>query len=139
MPRLQLVVVGMKRSSGSEEIPWLEWKGRVRPAEMADIYSSVDALLFPTRYEACSMTVLEAMANGVAVIGSPVVAWQVGDGGRIVNSWNPAEYAVEVNRLLGSQIELSDLSRRAAQRALAFSWEGAALQYIQLLETSGLF
>jgi glycosyltransferase involved in cell wall biosynthesis len=47
--------------------------GTLRQEELADAYSAADAVLFPTRYEACSYVVLEALA-----CGTPVVTTEVG-------------------------------------------------------------
>jgi len=41
--------------------------------ELADAYAATDAVLFPTRYEACSFVILEALA-----CGAPVVTTEVG-------------------------------------------------------------
>jgi glycosyltransferase involved in cell wall biosynthesis len=46
--------------------------GPVPPDEMPPVYAAADCVLFPTRYEGCSLAILEAMACGVPVITSRV-------------------------------------------------------------------
>jgi glycosyltransferase involved in cell wall biosynthesis len=47
--------------------------GLLEPERLADAYGAVDCLLFPTRYEACSYVLLEALASG-----TPAVTTRVG-------------------------------------------------------------
>lgn len=67
---LQLLVAGgpsrKERRIGRHSIRWL---GNV--ADMLPLYQSVDALVHPTRYDACSLCVLEAMACGLPTITTP--------------------------------------------------------------------
>ena len=44
---------------------WLTGLGPVPPGEMEALYRRHDVMLFPTRYEACPMVVLEALAEGL--------------------------------------------------------------------------
>jgi glycosyltransferase involved in cell wall biosynthesis len=43
------------------------------PEQLANAYAAADCVLFPTRYEACSYVILEALA-----CGTPVVTTRVG-------------------------------------------------------------
>ncbi len=46
--------------------------GTLRPAELVHAYRAADCVVFPTRYEACSFVVLEALACGVPLITTRV-------------------------------------------------------------------
>ncbi len=46
--------------------------GRVEQDELFDLYSSADALFFPSLYEAMSLTVLEALSYGLPILGFKV-------------------------------------------------------------------
>ena len=47
--------------------------GLLEPEQLADAYAAANCLLFPTRYEACSYVLLEALASG-----TPAVTTRVG-------------------------------------------------------------
>ncbi len=59
--------------AGARGIPGARHLGVLEPARLADAYAAADCVLFPTRYEACSYAILEALA-----CGTPVVTTRVG-------------------------------------------------------------
>jgi glycosyltransferase involved in cell wall biosynthesis len=59
--------------AGARGLPGARHLGVLEPARLADAYAAADCLLFPTRYEACSYAILEALA-----CGTPVVTTRVG-------------------------------------------------------------
>ncbi|HTA13702.1 MAG TPA: glycosyltransferase family 4 protein [Solirubrobacteraceae bacterium] len=59
--------------AGARAIPGARQLGVLEPAKLADAYAAADCVLFPTRYEACSYVILEALA-----CGTPVVTTRVG-------------------------------------------------------------
>ncbi len=60
--------------AGRSGVPGSRHLGVLAPEALAWAYAAADLVLFPTRYEACSLTILEAMACGVPVITTRV-AW----------------------------------------------------------------
>jgi glycosyltransferase involved in cell wall biosynthesis len=46
--------------------------GSLAPADLAELYRAVDAVVMPTLYEGCSLVILEALASGVPVVTTPV-------------------------------------------------------------------
>ena len=63
----ELVVAGRNTLEGAREL------GVLSPEDTAWAYAAADCVLFPTRYEACSWVVLEALASG-----TPLVTTRVG-------------------------------------------------------------
>ena len=62
----QLAVAGARPISGAVHL------GLLSPESLAWAYSAADCVVFPTRYEACSYVVLEALASGVPLVTTPV-------------------------------------------------------------------
>jgi glycosyltransferase involved in cell wall biosynthesis len=59
--------------AGAPCLPGAHHLGLLEPERLADAYGAADCLLFPTRYEACSYVLLEALASG-----TPAVTTRVG-------------------------------------------------------------
>jgi glycosyltransferase involved in cell wall biosynthesis len=61
-----LLVAGPRPLAGARHF------GVVEPERLATLYSACDCVVFPTRYEACSYVVLEALASGVPLVTTEV-------------------------------------------------------------------
>ena len=59
--------------AGASGAPEARHLGVLGPEELADAYSASDCVVFPSRYEACSLVVLEALA-----CGRPLLTTRVG-------------------------------------------------------------
>ncbi|MBM3772667.1 MAG: glycosyltransferase family 4 protein [Acidimicrobiia bacterium] len=102
--------------------------GFVEDIELAALYRSCLAFLYPSRYEGFGLPVVEAMACGAPVIVSRSTSLPevVGDAGWVVDIDGISEYAEAMYTLL------TDRGRREAQRAAAraraatFSWTRSA-------------
>jgi glycosyltransferase involved in cell wall biosynthesis len=90
--------------------------------QLADLYRACDVLLFPTSYEGCSFTLVEALASGLPAITSPAGS------GRdlldveelrpyVIDEIDPDEYMKCINRLQSSEDEFVKVS--SAARAFA--------------------
>jgi glycosyltransferase involved in cell wall biosynthesis len=134
---ISLTVVGIPAESAGLEPAsdggWLTGLGAVPPREMDALYRRHDILLFPTRYEACPMVVLEALAAGLPVIGSSVVQWLIEGAGEAVAGEDAGAYA-EALRALADPDRLHQLSSAALERAQAFSWESSTAGYLEVLD-----
>ena len=137
---ISLTVVGMPvESAGLEPASgggWLSWLGAVPHREMEALYRRHDILLFPSRSEACPMTVLEALAAGLPIIGSTVVQWLIEGTGEVVAGEDPRAYA-EALRVLADPERRHRLTSAALERARAFSWESSAAGYLEVLDVVG--
>jgi glycosyltransferase involved in cell wall biosynthesis len=142
VPEMRLAVAGaverspypaMARTLGVEERVYFLDKVTAMPLLMR----SVDLFVFPSRYEAHPLVLLEAMASGVAsvVSGTFGAADFLGDGGVIVDDPNDADALAGAMRALAN-----DPARRAAmgaagrERALAMQWSAMAARYMEIFE-----
>jgi len=97
--------------------------------DLALCYASADVFVFPSRTDTFGMVLLEAMATGLPVAAFPVTGPLdlVASGTSGVLSEDLREAALEALRL--------DRSRVRA-RALEFSWDGAARQFLANIESA---
>jgi glycosyltransferase involved in cell wall biosynthesis len=103
VPELRLIVAGVPARSGPDGVDWL---GVVPPDEIVRAYRRADVLLFPTRYEAHPLVVLEAMAAKLPVIVSDAVPpGMVTDerNGFVIVGHQPEDHAVALLRLHGGE------------------------------------
>ncbi|MYL85287.1 glycosyltransferase [Desulfovibrio aerotolerans] len=106
----------------------LRFTGYVSDAELAWLYASCHAFLYPSLFEGFGLPVLEAMSLGAAVICSnatslPEVA---GDAAIQVDPLDVAGLASAMATLTGHTSLRDSLRQRALTRAGLFSWEKTA-------------
>lgn len=76
-----------------------------RAEDMERVYPACECLVHPTYYDACSLTVLEALASGIPVIttASNGAAMYIGKGdGLVIPSADPSALSLAMRRLYGS-------------------------------------
>jgi glycosyltransferase involved in cell wall biosynthesis len=104
--------------------------------EMPVLMHSVDAFVFPSRYEAMSLSLLEAMAAGL-----PVVTARTAGGAEIITPEcgivlddpdNPHTLAEAIARLAGNDDARRAMGVAANELATGFGWARMAQQYIAL-------
>ena len=104
--------------------------------EMPALMHSVDAFVFPSRYEAMSLSLLEAMAAGLPVVtartagGAEIITPECG----IVLDDPDDQHALAeaVTRLAGSDHVRRAMGVAAAELASGYSWARMAQEYIAL-------
>jgi len=104
--------------------------------EMPVLMHSVDAFVFPSRYEAMSLSLLEAMAAGL-----PVVTARTAGGAEIItpdcgivldDPDDPQALAAAVARLAADDATRRKMGAAASELATGFGWARMAAQYIAL-------
>jgi len=103
--------------------------GFVDPETLAALQAGAELFVFPSRQEGFGLPVLEAMAQGTAVITSAGTATEevVGNAGVVVDPADVDALREAMNRLLGDDEERRRLGEAGRQRAeTVFTWEQTA-------------
>ena len=99
---------------------------------------SVDFFVFPSRYEACTLVLMEAMASGLPVItaettgGSEVVTSSSGI--KISNPEDRVALVKALKDLVSSPEKRGEMGFHARSIAKSHSWISKAQQYVDLFE-----
>jgi glycosyltransferase involved in cell wall biosynthesis len=110
--------------------------------DMPALMRSVDLLVFPSRYEACSLVLLEALASGIPVVtaksagGSELVRPEVGVVLR--DSEDHAALAAALRGLVDNGAHRQAMGQQARVLAERHSWPDMARQYIDILSEMAL-
>jgi len=101
-------------------------------------YRAADVCLVPSRSESFGLVALESSACGTPVVASAVGGLTTlvdhGETGFLVESRDPAAFAERVIGILDDRRFAEGLARRAATRALRYSWREAAERLAALHE-----
>ena len=99
--------------------------GRVSPEELAGLYRTAAALVFPSLYEGFGQPPLEAMASGCPVACSNVASLPevVGDAARLFDPTSTEELVAAVEEVLDDP---EPWRARGLERAAGFTWERTA-------------
>ncbi len=105
--------------------------------DVPEMMRAADIFLFPTRYEACSLAVLEAFASGLPVITSARAGshelLQHGIDSIIVQDPEDVQGFSDALTTLGSAESIRDaLSHAAVRRAPTLSWDGVCARILAL-------
>jgi glycosyltransferase involved in cell wall biosynthesis len=124
-PELRLVLTG---SDPGQTPPGVEQRGRVPLDELARLYRTASALVFPSRYEGFGQPPLEAMASGCPVACSNAASLPevCGDAARLFDPDEPEAIAAAVRDVLDDP---EPWRARGLARAAEFTWERSARQH----------
>lgn len=118
----------------------VEWCGRLEHGPTLDAMAAADVVVHPSREESFGMSVAEAMAMGVPVVGgrdSGAVPWLL-DGGRagvLVDVGSPGSLAEGIGRLLDGPAFADRIGAAAADRIAAhFSAAIVLRQHLRIYE-----
>jgi glycosyltransferase involved in cell wall biosynthesis len=104
--------------------------------DIPQLMRAASVFVFPSRYEACSLVLLEAAASGL-----PVIAASTAGGVELLTAEcsvllrdpeDDVELATTLNRLLGAPGLLAEMGAASRRVALANSWHAMAQRYLQL-------
>lgn len=143
VPDLHLVVVGHTQGSPFPELAASLWlSDRVHfvgfRRDIPDIMRAVDLFVFPSRYEACSLVLLEALSSGL-----PVITATATGGGELVtpecgivlsDSDDIDALAVALMSLVSDVPLMKQMGKAARFVAEQHSWKTMAQTYVDLFE-----
>lgn len=143
VPSLHLAVVGRrdespyprmaKRLGVSDRVHFLGYRD-----DVPDLMRAADLFVFPSRYEACSLVLLEAMASGLPIVTAQTAggAELVEDGfGRVLSDPNDERaLAQALESLISDPAQLEQMARQARAAATQHTWTEMANEYLALFE-----
>ncbi len=143
VPDLHLVVVGHTQGSPFPELAAsLGLSDRVHfvgfRRDIPEIMRAVDLFIFPSRYEACSLVLLEALSSGLPVItatatgGAELVTPECGI--VLPNSDDIDALAMALMPLVSSPALVKQMGKAARSVAERHSWTTMAKTYVDLFE-----
>ncbi|WP_341525848.1 glycosyltransferase family 4 protein [Nostoc sp. UHCC 0302] len=143
VPELNLVVVGntegspfpqMAASLGlNERVHFVEYR-----RDIAEMMRAVDLFVFPSRYEACSLVLLEALASGLPVVtatatgGAELVTSECGI--VLPDSDDIDALAIALSSLVSDRPLMEQMGKAARSVAEQHSWTTMAQTYVDLFE-----
>jgi glycosyltransferase involved in cell wall biosynthesis len=141
--RPQLVIAGKEgwlteelfahiRRAGLEER--LRFTGYIPEEDLAALYSSCTAFIYPSLYEGFGLPPLEAMASGAPVITSRIgsITEVVGQGALLIEPMDAAGLAASIVKLLEDERARERLRQKGRERAAEFTWEKTAAQTLEV-------
>jgi glycosyltransferase involved in cell wall biosynthesis len=139
VPKLHLVAFGAMEPTRELALP-SQTQFHLRPAqrEIARLYASCDAWLFGSVTEGFGLPILEAMACGTPVIGTPAGAAPeliAGGGGILIRPSNMKDMAAGIVRIARmGEDEWEAMSQAAHRTASSYTWDDAADRFERALE-----
>lgn len=131
----ELIIVGdgplaSEVAAAAEALPGLRWEGRLPHDVVLERMAQARALVFPTScYEGCPLTVLEALARGLPVIGSRIGGTielvERARAGRLAAAGDPEDLARALEWAAGAGGEMEDMAGNA-RRSFEQSFTPAA-------------
>jgi glycosyltransferase involved in cell wall biosynthesis len=104
--------------------------------DIPQLMRAASLFVFPSRYEACSLVLLEAAASGLPIVAARttggVELLTHGCSALVENPEDDIELAATLNRLLAAPSLLAQMGAEARRVATANSWQLMAQRYLQL-------
>ncbi|MFL6417777.1 MAG: glycosyltransferase family 4 protein [Bryobacteraceae bacterium] len=142
----RLILAGSPTGFGAEQIlqtiqrskakDRIEVAGYVTEQRLRELYSKAKVFAFPSLDEGFGIPILEAMANGVAVVTSNRSALPevCGDAALTVDPYSTDAIATAVELLIGDEEMRSRFQEKGLKRAAEFSWGNCVRETYQVYE-----
>ena len=116
---------------------WVRNVGWLAPEDLPTLYSMATGMLMPSLYEACPLPIIEAMAAGCPIVTANRygTAELAGDAAVLVDPESVESIATGIGRLLDDSMLQMELAARGRLRSAPMTWESAARNTLQVLET----
>ena len=103
--------------------------------ELVPIYNAADVFVHPSLYEGWSMTTVEALACGTAVVAANRggLAEAVAGHGLMVDELTPESLAAAIGSVLRDDALRRELERRAVERGRTLRWDETARKTLDIL------
>lgn len=117
----------------------VRWAGYVSIDELEQFYDTCDVLVMPSRWEAASGPVFEAVARGIPFIATNIapIASQVEQFqlvGPLVDPDRPDEFAAAVNEVRDNYDAFADAQLEPSRTLRAITWSSCAARYLEILD-----
>jgi glycosyltransferase involved in cell wall biosynthesis len=113
---------------------------RVHYSNLPDLYRACDAFVFPSRYEGCSFSLIEAMACGLPFVVScvghakDIIKNDPTLGSFVLQTWDPIAYVDKLLTLVNDGESSIQLGRRARDYVLTHnSYDAMRQRYLELI------
>jgi glycosyltransferase involved in cell wall biosynthesis len=127
-PELRLVLTGTGLERLAPFPQGVEARGRVSSEELADLYRTASALVFPSLYEGFGQPPLEAMASG-----TPVAVSRAGSLPEVCGNaalyFEPTSVDEIAEAVLAVLERPEQLTKRGLERASRFTWDATARRH----------
>lgn len=142
-PDIQLTVVGPNRWPLPGNIPegvvFLESR---TTAEVAQLYREHDLLVMPSRFEPFGIVFIEALSQGVPVVGRASCAMpeliRPGENGALVVNDDPAELASKIVAVLENPAIWRSTAQAAKSVRAKYSWDAVAERMLHVMAGSSI-
>lgn len=110
----------------------VNFMGLVAAVDLPGLYRGNDIFVMSSAHEGMSNAMLEAMASGLPIVTTRCegVEELIADNGIVVDGFEPELIAQSVQRLIEAPREREQMAVAARRRALTFSWQNVANQYL---------
>ena len=113
----------------------VEFLGHVAADQLRELYVSCGLFVFPSTVETFGNPLVEAMACGAPIASSNTAAMPevLGDAARFFDPNDVDEIVTTILSLMSCERDRIDLSRRAKNRSMVYSWEKTKEKTIQII------
>jgi glycosyltransferase involved in cell wall biosynthesis len=113
----------------------VHFTGEVNPADVAALISASDIFVLPSRFEAVSMVMLEAMLLGIPIISNDIPSARefLAEDGVLVDTAFPDRWLSAIRMLLDNPSLVSEMAARAKAKAQRFTVPRMADAYEELI------